>query len=55
MISETKIDSSFLSTEFHLESYATQNILDRNANSGGKLLYISSMLVISDLSIERLK
>ena len=57
MISETKIDSSFPSVQFNLEDYATQYILDRNANGGGLLLYIrediASTLLNSELSIKR--
>ena len=40
LISETKIDSSFPSAQFHLEGYATPCRLDRNANGGDILLYI---------------
>ena len=56
LISETKVDSSFPSVQFHLEGYATSHKLDRNANGGGILLYIRedipSKLLNSDLSIE---
>ena len=55
LISETKVDSSFPSVQFHL-GYATSHKLDRNANGGGILLYIRedipSKLLNSDLSIE---
>ena len=40
LTSETKIDSSFPSAQFHLEGYATPHRLDRNANGGGIPLYI---------------
>ena len=56
LISETKIDSSFPSAQFHLEGYATPYRLARNANDGGILLYIRedipSKLLNIDLSIE---
>ena len=56
LISETKIDSSFPSAQFHLEGYGTPYRLDRNANGGGILLYIRedipSKLLNTDLSIE---
>ena len=56
LISETKIDFSFPSAQFHLEGYATPYRLDRNANGGGILLYIRedipSKLLNTDLSIE---
>ena len=55
LISETKIDSSFPSAQFHLEGYATPYRLDRNANGGGILLYIRedvpSKLLNTDLPI----
>ena len=40
LISETKIDSSFPSAQFHLEGHATPYRLARNANGGAILLYI---------------
>ena len=56
LITETKIDSSFPSAQFHLEGYATPYRLDRNTNGGGILLYIRedipSKLLNTDLSIE---
>ena len=56
LISETRIDSSFLSVQFYLEGYATPNRIDRNANGGVILMYvredIPSKLLNTDLSIE---
>ena len=56
LISETKIDSSFPSTQFDLEGYAIPYILDRNANGDVILLYIRedipSKLLNTDSSIE---
>ena len=55
MISETKIDSSFLSVQFHL-GCATPCRLGRNPNVGGIPLYIKedipSKLLNTDLSVE---
>ena len=55
LISETKIDSSFPTAQFQIGGYTTYR-LDRNANSGGILLYIRedipSTLLNSDMSIE---
>ena len=55
LISEIKINSSFPAAQFQIESYTTYR-LDRNANSGGILLYIwediPSTLLNSDMSIE---
>ena len=56
LISETKIDSSFLSFQFHLEGYATPYILERNTNGSGILLYASedipSALLNSDSLVQ---
>ena len=56
LISETRIDSSFLSVQFYLQGYATPNRIDRNANGGVILMYIRedipSKLLNTDLSIE---
>ena len=55
LISETKIDSSFPTTQFQIKGYTTYR-LDRNANGGGILLYIRedipSTLLNFDMSIE---
>ena len=55
LISETKIDSSFLTAQFQIEGYTTYR-LDRNANGGDLLLYIREdippTLLNSDMSIE---
>ena len=55
LFSETKIVSSFPAAQFQIESYTTYR-LDRNANSGGILLYIwediPSTLLNSNMSIE---
>ena len=55
LISKTKIDSSFPTSQFQIEGYATYG-LDRNANGGDILLYfredIPSTLQNSDMSIE---
>ena len=39
LVSETKIDSLFLTAQFQTEGY-TNYRLDRNANGGGIFLYI---------------
>ena len=55
LIPETKIDSSFPIAQFQIEGYTTYR-LDRNANGGGRLLYIwediPSTMLNSDMSIE---
>ena len=40
LISETKLDSSFPSGQFVIQSYSTPFRLDRNQNEGGLLLYV---------------
>ena len=55
LISETKIDSSFLTAQFQIEGYTTYR-LDRDTNGGGIFLFIRedipSTLMNSDMSIE---
>ena len=55
LIPETKIDSSSPIAQFQIEGYTTYR-LDRNANGGGRLLYIRedvpSTMLNSDMSIE---
>ena len=52
LISETKVDSSFSTAQFQIEGYTTYR-LERNANLGGKILYIRegipSTLLNSDM------
>ena len=56
MLSETKIGSSFLTAQFHIEGYTTPYRLDRDIYGGGMLLYIRedipSSLLNSDVSID---
>ena len=56
LISETKIDSSFLTVQFHIERYTTPYRLERDKYGGGMLLYIrkkiTSSLLNYDVSIE---
>ena len=40
LVTETKLDSSFPSAQFHMHGYTTPYCLDRNANGGGLLLYV---------------
>ena len=40
MVTETKLDGSFPSSQFHMHDYTTPHWLDRNANGGGLLLYL---------------
>ena len=40
LVTETKLDSSFPSAQFHMHGFTTHYRLDRNANGGGLLLYV---------------
>ena len=40
LVTETKLDSSFPSAQFHMHGYTTPYCLDRNAKGGGLLLYV---------------
>ena len=40
MISETKLDSTFPSSQFIIEGYAAPKRFDRNGRGGGIILYI---------------
>ena len=40
LVTETKLDSSFPSAQFHMHGYTTRYRLDRSANGGGFLLYV---------------
>ena len=57
LISETKIDSSFPTAQFHIDGY-TIHIRDRDENGGSLLLYIRkdipSALLKTDSEIEGL-
>ena len=51
LISETKIDDSFLSPQFLMNSFSEPVRLDRTANGGGLLLYTRSDLVKKQLPV----
>ena len=57
LISETKIDSSFPTAQFHIDGFTTYR-RDRNLNGGGIILYIRgdirSTLLNTDTSVEGL-
>ena len=40
MISETKVDDSFLDGQFFLDGFGTPFLLDRKRNGGGIMLFI---------------
>ena len=53
MISETKLDESFPSSQFSLDGYSVPFRFDRNGNGGGILLYIRDDLPSKLLSINK--
>ena len=57
MISETKLDPSFPTGQFHIHGFSEPYWFDRNGNGGGTLLYICedipSKLILTKMTIER--
>ena len=53
MISETKLDKIFPTSQFFMEGFSSPHCLDRNCNGGGILLYIREDIPSKLLSIER--
>ena len=56
MISETKLDPSFPTGQFHIHGFSEPYSFDRNGNGGGILLYshedIPSKLILTKMTIE---
>ena len=56
MISETKLDPSFPTGQFHIHGFSEPYRFDRNSSGGGILLYIRedipSKLILTKLTIE---
>ena len=44
VITETKIDESYPTSQFIIEGFSTPFRLDRNINGGGVLIYVSDLL-----------
>ena len=53
MISETKLNESFPTSQFFMKGFSSPNRLDRYCNGGGILLYIKEDIQSQLLSIER--
>ena len=57
MISETKLDPSFPTGQFHIHGFSEPYRFDRNSSGGGILLYICkdipSKLILTKMTIER--
>ena len=52
MISETKLDESFPTSQFFMNGFSNPHSLDRNCNGGGILLYIREDIPSKLLSVE---
>ena len=53
MISETKLDESFPTSQFFMKGFSSPHCLDRNCSGDGILLYIREDIPSKFLSIER--
>ena len=40
IITETKLDNTFLVSQFHIDGYSKRYRLDRNRNGGGIIIYV---------------
>ena len=47
MLSDTKLDSTFPSTQFLINGFSVPNRLDRNSKDGGILLYRTTEQILS--------
>ena len=55
MISETKLDSSFPSAQFHIVDYEIRNRRDRNKSGGGLIEFVKKGIItkrLKDLEID---
>ena len=50
MLSETKLDSTFLSTQFLINGFSIPHRLDRNIKGGGILLYVRDKIIVLALN-----
>ena len=46
MLSETKLDSTFLSTQFLINGFSVPHRLDQNSKGGGILLYARDKIIV---------
>ena len=54
MISETKIDESFPTSQFLIDGFSSPYRLDRNSNGGGILVYFKNNVIIKSLKTIKL-
>ena len=50
MLSETKLDSPFLSIQFLINGFSVPHRLDRNSKGGGILLYVRDKIIVLPLN-----
>ena len=50
MLSETKLDSTFPSTQFLMNVFSVCHRLDRNSKGGGMLLYVRDKIIVLPLN-----
>ena len=50
MLSETKLDSTFPSTQFLIYGFSVPHRLDRNSKGGGILLYVRDKIIVLPMS-----
>ena len=54
MISETKIDESFPTSQFLIDGFSSPYRLDRNSNGGGILVYFKNDIITKSLKTIKL-
>ena len=54
MISETKIDESFPTSQFLIDGFSSPYRLDRNSNGGGILVYFKNNIITKSLKTIKL-
>ena len=50
MLSETKLDSTFLSIQFLINGFSVPHRLDQNSKGSGILLYVRDKIIVLPLS-----
>ena len=55
MVSETKLDDTFTTAQFHIEGFQEPIRMDRNKNGGGIMIYIRDGLDAKEFKCHRLK
>ena len=50
MLSETKLDSTFTSTQFLINVFSVRHRLDRNCKGGGMLFFVRDKIIVMSLN-----